>query len=383
MKKILITTYRFYPEIDPRAFRTFELAKSLAKEGNEVDIIIPNIDYDYKEIENKYGFKVYKIATGFLLNKSPKTLDTQVDNSSKKSIIFKIGKFILSGIYLGGKPFEYAFTLYSYLKKLDKKYDMIISISFPISVHIGTSLYLRKLKNKPISIADSGDPFSNNPTTKNYFYFSWIEKNILKYFDYVTIPIESAKKAYKGLVDDKKLVVIPQSIDFYEIKLKEYKANEIVTFGFAGIFYEKIRNPKVLFEFLSTLDFDFRFVLYTNTASIENMSLIEKYKEILKDKLIINSLIPREECIYELSGMDFVINQNNINIEQKTSKIIDYMIASRPIFEFTQESFNSDEFLQLLKEPNKNIEEIQNKYKNELEKYDAKNVANSFLWLIK
>ena len=73
--------------------------------------------------------------------------------------------------------------------------------------------------------------------------------------------------------------------------------------------------------------------------------------DILKEKLVINSLITREKCIYELSGMDFVINQNNINAEQKTSKLIDYMITGRPIFEFTQDSFDGNEFLKFLKFP--------------------------------
>ncbi|MGJ0361819.1 hypothetical protein [Aliarcobacter cryaerophilus] len=383
MKKIIITTYHFYPEINPRAFRAFELAKSLAKNNCEVEIVIPDIDYNFIDIEEKYGFKINKIKPGFLLNSSIKTIDYHKENNHKKSLFFKLGKFLLSGIYLGGKSFEYAFTLYSYLKNMNKNFDAIISISFPISVHIGTSLYLRRLKKNVVSIADTGDPFSNNPESKNYFYFKLIERNIFKYFDYITIPIDSAKKAYEGLVDEKKLKVIPQSIDFSEIRIKNYKSNDVVTFGFAGIFYEKIRNPKVLFDFLATLKMDFRFILYTDTTSPLNMKLIDKYRDILKEKLVINSLITREKCIYELSGMDFVINQNNINAEQKTSKLIDYMITGRPIFEFTQDSFDGNEFLKFLKEPNKNIDKIKNMYIKELVKYDAKNVTNSFLGLIK
>lgn len=382
MKKILITSYFFYPEINPRAFRAFELARSLAKNNCEVEIVIPDIDYDFTDIEKKYGFKIHKIKSGFLLNSSIKTIDYHRDNNHKKSLFFKLSKFLMSGIYLGGKSFEYALTLYSYLKNMDKNFDAIISISFPISVHIGTSLYLRRLKKKPVAIADTGDPFSNNPEIKSYFYFKLIEKNILKYFDYITIPIDSAKKAYEGLVDEKKLKVIPQSIDFSDIRIKDYKQNDVIIFGFAGVFYEKIRNPKVLFDFLAKLKIDFRFILYTDTSNPMNMKLIDKYRDILKEKLVINPLITREKCIYELSGMDFVINQNNINAEQKTSKLIDYMISGRPIFEFTQDSLDSDKFLKLLKEPNKNIEEIKNRYKKELEKYDAKNVANSFLELL-
>lgn len=65
MKKIIITTYHFYPEINPRAFRAFELAKSLAKNNCEVEIVIPDIDYNFIDIEEKYGFKSIKLNLVF------------------------------------------------------------------------------------------------------------------------------------------------------------------------------------------------------------------------------------------------------------------------------------------------------------------------------
>lgn len=95
-KKILIVSYFFYPESVPRSFRTFELAKELAKKGSSVTVYIPNYDYDYTELCQKYNFNIIKINTGFFFNKNKKK-STSSQNNKKiiksekmKNKIFKI-----------------------------------------------------------------------------------------------------------------------------------------------------------------------------------------------------------------------------------------------------------------------------------------------------
>ena len=351
MKKILITTYSFYPEITPRSFRVFELAKEFGRRGYEVDIMIPEIDYDFTDLSNRYSFNIYKISSGFLFNKNAKvknikktTLNT--NKSLIKYILICISKFF----YLGGKSFEYSFSLYNQLIKLDKKnYEVVLSVGLPISVHLGTALYLNKIKPK-VSIADYGDPFSFNNELESKFYFKFIEKMILNQFDYISVPIREAVKNYTFFKNKNFIKVIPQGFDFSSTKIAEYKKNQILTFGYAGVFYEKIRNPKVLFEYLVKLDFDFRFVIYTDRDKFQNMKLINPYMDLLGDKLLVKSLIPREECIYNLSKMDFIINQNNLGEEQKPSKLIDYALTKRPVFNFTQNNFIADDLLLFVNE---------------------------------
>ncbi|QOY52688.1 hypothetical protein [Candidatus Sulfurimonas baltica] len=386
MKKILIVSYNFYPEINPRSFRTFELAKSLSKIGHSVDIVIPKIDFDYAEIEKKFNFKIHLIDAGFFLNPSQKNIKTKLyaEKESKHLNLKKIIKLILNCIYLGGRSFEYAFTLFRFLKNLPNSYDMIISISFPISVHLGTRWYLSGLHNKPLSVADSGDPFSFNPEIKpKCFYFKILEKYILKPFDYIAIPTSEALGLYKFFKSEDKIKIIPQSFDYKSVKIKSYKKNKIPTFGYAGIFYKNIRNPKTLFDFLLTLkNVEFKFIIFTNTESKDNMELILKYKSILGDKLEVHPLLPREECIYELSGMDFIINQDNINSEQKPSKVIDYMVTMRPIFNFDQNHFDQNKLLQMFCNNKCNTFKINDEYHKKLKKFDSVHVANLFLKLL-
>ena len=63
--------------------------------------------------------------------------------------------------------------------------------------------------------------------------------------------------SYLWLKEEKSIKVIPQGFNFDDIRLAEYQRNPIPTFGYAGLFYSDIRNPKNLFEFLCSLDFDF------------------------------------------------------------------------------------------------------------------------------
>ena len=78
--------------------------------------------------------------------------------------------------------------------------------------------------------------------------------------------------SYLWLKEEKSIKVIPQGFNFDDIRLAEYQRNPIPTFGYAGLFYSDIRSPKNLFEFLCSLDFDFRFVIYTNLSSADSYS---------------------------------------------------------------------------------------------------------------
>lgn len=382
MKSILITSYFFYPEINPRAFRTFELAKEFARNGYNVDVVLPEMNYDYSEIISNYSIKIHPIKGGFFLNRFPKNCIQSIANKKKESLLFRLFKHFLSYIYLGGKSFEYSFTLYQYLKKLKTNYDIILSISVPISVHIGTSLFLRyHNKTNSTSIADCGDPFSFNPDLyPKCFYFKYLEKWILNPFNFITIPTPAALPLYTYFKKQDAIQIIPQSYDPNNIHLKAYKKNKIVTFAYAGIFYKSIRNPFILFEYLASLNYlEFKFLLYTNIDNPNNMELINPYIKKLGKKLQIYPLIPREECIYELSGMDFLVNQNNINEEQKPSKMIDYMLTKRPIFYFNQNNLNQDALLTLLTTNDYNNEQnLSLEMQQMLEDFSIHTIAKKF-----
>lgn len=378
-KKILLVCYRFYPEISPRSFRAFELSKELSGLGHEVTVLIPNNHYDYKEIMNKYDINIIKIKSGYLFNKNNKVIKNNSNliehlDNKKDTILLQLLKNIYKYFHPNGRKFEYFWPLFLYLKKEKTTYDLTISIAQPISTHLGVAL--GRLFNKSltkVAVADYGDPFTFNPNKKPLFYYKYLEKFWLKFFDYVSIPITSAKDAFKYFDIENKIKVIPQGFNMEDIKLKKYKKRDVPHFAYAGIFYEKIRDPRQLFDFLCTIDQDFRFVLYT----VKNQ-LISPYVSRLGNKLIIKDFIPREECIYELSEYDFLINMQNVSSVQSPSKLIDYALTERPVFNFNQTSFDQKLFMEFMN-GNYSFEFINNTI--ELNEYDIKNVTNNFLIL--
>ncbi len=380
-KKILLVCYKFYPEISPRSFRAFELAKEFSRLGHEVTVVIPMNNYNYKEIINKYSMNIIKIKGGYLFNKNIKKVANKESNSEvsiqkgKENILLHNLKKIYKYFHPNGKKFEYFLPLFLFLKKENKGYDLTISIAMPVSTHFGVALAKMVNKNlSKVSVADYGDPFSFNPNVKKHFYYKYLESCWLRYFDYVTIPISASKEAFRYFNINNKLKVIPQGFDMSHIKLKKYKKENIPSFAYAGIFYEKIRDPKVLFDFLCTVEKNFRFVLYT----VKN-TLIEPYIDKLGDKLIIKDFIPREECITELSQYDFLINMQNVSSVQSPSKLIDYALTERPVFNFDQMNFNQEEFMNFFN-GNYSFDFINNTI--QLNEYDIRNVANQFLKLL-
>ncbi|MDY4789544.1 MAG: hypothetical protein SO179_03130 [Bacteroidales bacterium] len=253
--------------------------------------------------------------------------------------------------------------------KQEDNIDYLITIAQPHPIHWGAEKYITNNKEKiKLWIADCGDPFMGNPFVKKPLYFKSIEKKWCKACNYISVPIEEAVNAYYPEFKDK-IKIIPQGFDFSGVKLVEYRTNDIPTFAYSGIFYKDLRDPTLFLKYLSSLDFDFKFIVYT-----KSISFFKQYKEILKDKLEIRDYIPRDELLFELSKMDFLINIKNSSGVQQPSKIIDYAITKRPIIELSSEFKEQNVFEEFLKSNYLNRYNVES-----IEKYNIENVTNSFL----
>jgi len=61
-KKILIVSKYFFPVINPRSFRTTELAKELARQGNDITVLIPKKGIDYSDFEKEHKLKILDLG---------------------------------------------------------------------------------------------------------------------------------------------------------------------------------------------------------------------------------------------------------------------------------------------------------------------------------
>jgi len=230
-----------------------------------------------------------------------------------------------------------------------------------------------------IKVAYYGDPLYKNPALPACPLYYWIDRFIASRFDYISIPTDKALSVYTTFKDKEHIKVIPQGFDFSEISKADYQKNTVPTFAYAGTFYEDIRNPTDLLENLYKLyqkGVDFKFVIYTKTTNSNNMKLLNKYIKLLGDKLVIHNMIPREEAIYELSKMDFLINLENLSESQAPSKLIDYGLTGRPIYSFDQLNFSVEILMKFFNTDYSLAISV------DLEQFDIRNVASQFLRLI-
>ena len=372
LKKILIISYMFYPENNPRSFRAFELAKGLSQEF-EVTILTK-----FNNTNGGENFKIITIPPGFLLNKniSKKFFQKGIRKKSKlKKIFTKIFNY-----FLYSREIEFSYEIKKYLQNQVQKYDSIISISNPFACHVGVWLFYKNKKNKPNIILDYGDPFYKNTFFKLAPYFKILERKILKISDAVVVPVENSKLAFEIYSNYiKKIKVIPQGLDMTSIKKAKYSKNRIPTFMYAGIFYERIRDPLTVFEKMLSINKKFKFFIYTDIERLYDSEMGKKILELVNnssERIEVKNKISREECIYKMSEMDFLINIDNISLNQIPSKLIDYSLSGRPILNFSSKNFNLDIFLEFL-EGN-----YDKQLKIDIEQYNIKEIINKFKELL-
>jgi hypothetical protein len=198
-----------------------------------------------------------------------------------------------------------------------------------------------------------------------------VEKWFCEKASFITVPTAGSVEGYYPEFREK-LKVIPQGFNFEETKLAEGPVQNLVpTFGYAGGFIPGIRDPKGLLEFLSKYKGKFKFFIFTSNAD-----MVEPYVVVGDDRFVIRPYIPREELLYELSKMNFLVNINNGTSVQTPSKLIDYALTRRPILSI--ESGTSD--LSIVDDFLKGNYERQLQVPD-LEAYDIKNVARKFLEL--
>lgn len=366
IRKILLVSNGFFPEISPRSYRVTELAKEFCRQGHEVTVISKYREHDYTDFLQQHSIK---------LKMWSKSILKPVPSSSNR--LGGLLSSIVSRVLL--MLFEYPaiedmFKVKKMLKS-EKGYDLLISFAVPHPVHWGVA-WARTTKHQIARtwVADCGDPYMGDvlDTFRKLFYFGYFEKWFGRKADYISIPIASAVNAYYPEFKNK-IKIISQGFQFdLKSNNKERTANPVPTFAYAGGFISGVRDPQPLLQFLSTLDKPFKFLIYTNSDGMLN-----GYKEKLKDKLVVSGYIPRDELMKVLPNMDFLINFDNNTQLNSPSKLIDYAIVNRPVLNI-ERNFNKQSILNF----------IQGDYSEAMplpqpEQFHINNISRQFLELLK
>lgn len=368
-KKILIVGRTFYPEQSPRSFRTSELATELARQGHHVDVLLPqNLQEKIaSDFNNSVGLKF--MYYGPLKWKSFERSKISWIGDWKR----KFGRMLF--LLFEYPNIEIYFKLPQKLKTL-KGYDVMISIAVPHENHWAIAKV--RTSSHPIAktwIADCGDPFVMNvtETIAPPFYFNFLENSFLKKADFVTVPTENSVVGYNRKYHDK-FRVIPQGFNFGEVKIVEVKPkHHCPTFAYAGgVSATGIRSLHQIIGVLKNTEKPFVFHVFGANAKTVLQELTLGYE----DKILLHDAIPRQELLYKLSAMDFLINLDNGTHLNTPSKLIDYALAQRPILNIDPIKPNSEKIVKFL-----NGDYAEALVVNNIEAYNITNVANNFLKL--
>ncbi|MFY8331107.1 hypothetical protein [Vagococcus carniphilus] len=371
MKRILIATHFFYPEITPRAFRATELANELSKRGYKVDVLIGS---SQKIVEDYTSEKCDEMKDSFVLDKG---------NKKKPSKIKLLAsKFIVS--FFGETNVVKKKSLFLDLLEISK-YDVIISIGPPFYTHYHISKLINKTEWIGKSITDWGDPFYRSGDAAFMFpHMRFVQKRVLNTFNFTTIPVEEAVSYYKQFTEDEKIKIIPQGFNF-DVKIDENMKKNVEKsmnsinrplFIYAGAFYKDVRDPQKILEYLCTVKEDFVFFIFSDMSGDIYEEILIPFKRKLKDKLVLMKKVPREELIEYLKMSDFVLNIENKSENQVPSKLIDLSLSGKPILSVNPHFLDENKFNDFLKGDYTKSLEL------DLSKYDIKNVTNQFIELI-
>ena len=363
IKKILLVTNAFIPEISPRSYRATELTKELCRQGHEVTVISKYRNCDYSDFLTKWPINLK------LWGRSRFPQIPQPKNRIMSFISRAISRSLL--ILFEYPGIEDMFRVRKHLRN-ENGYDLLISFAVPFPVHWGVAWSRsRKHDIANVWVADCGDPYMGDvlDTFRKPFYFGYVEKWFCRKADYISIPIESAKSAYYEEFHGK-IRIIPQGFNFEILEAKPV-FNENPTFAYAGSFITGVRDPSQLMQYLQRLDIQFRFFVFTKQPE-----LLNEFTEKLKGKLIVSDYIPRVELMKFLNTVDFLINFDNNTTLNSPSKLIDYAITGRPVLNIGKD-FKSEHLSEFLKRDYR--------YKMQLpdpDDYHIENISNLFLSLL-
>lgn len=349
----------------PRSFRTTELVKEFARQGHDVTLFTLKDKKYHEHFAREYGVQIEDLGPLHFPEVSL-NVENKVINYFER--IFRRG----FNLFFEYPDIELMFQTRKALKT-ENGYDLLITIAMPHTIHWGAA-FARKPNHRIAEtwVADCGDPYMGQTldSFKKMFYFGWFEKLFCKKADWISVPVEEAKMGYYPEYRNK-IQVVPQGFNFNEVEIDQdsYKEHNVPTFAYAGGLIPGGRDPSKFLEYVTGLDCEFTFILYT-----KNRSLVEPWLEKAAGRIEVRDYIPREELLKVLSRMDFLINFENSSSLMSPSKLIDYYLTGRPVMDIGSQSIDRKKIDLFLKG------DYQKRHHyNGIDKYRIESVAEQFL----
>ena len=389
-KKILIVSHQFLPFVSPRTTRWSLLIDELIKKGNEVTVLTGTAPEELKKNYEVLYFGNKQFSTN--INKVRKDSQNSSNNYLKKiiySILKTIYRFLFKTFSWPDYAMFWAFTIFKNRKRIENKFDIIISVSLPFTSHL--CAYILQKRISADWYMDIGDPFSlkiNSPENNKIIY-SYLNKYYEKKFYQNASKIIFTHKEVAELhqnkfnIDRTKIVIGYPIALLNEERIKNslnfnYEDTPLII-GYFGAFTKSVREPNnYIISIANSLDDEIKHEWYINKESKKYFTSI---KNISSHQFL--DILPREIALEVMvSKMHILLSIGNFNKYQMPSKVIEYISLGKPVLHFAEIAddplYNFNDLFDNLKIINSKTtkNEIENYFDNIREKRLELNIGN-------
>ena len=343
-KKILIISHQFLPFVSPRTTRWSLLIDELTIRGNEITVLTGTVPEELKKNYEVlyFGNKLFSSN----INKVRKDSQDSSNNFLKKiiySILKTIYRFLFKTFSWPDYAMFWAFTIFKNRKRIENKFDIIISVSLPFTSHL--CAYILQKRISADWYMDIGDPFSlkNNSPENNRIIYSYLNKYYEKKFYQNASKIIFTHDEVAELHQNKFNIDRTKIVIGYPIALlDEKRIKNSLTFdyedtplkiGYFGAFTKSVREPNnYIISIANSLNDEIKHEWYINKESKKYFTSI---KNISSHQFL--DILPREVALEVMvSKMHVLLSIGNFNKYQMPSKVIEYISLGKPVLHFAE-----------------------------------------------
>lgn len=325
---IVFITGNYYPNPSAPSACIKPYLTDLSKD-NDVEVICPLSDPSCRGTSVIEGVKVHFVTSRF--------------NSFQVSAAGKCRRLLVRTInYLQEKvaPTPYNPDLVdAFLEELEKissgeKIDAMISVTFPFFTHVVALRY--KQRHPDVRwLSYTTDPLAFNEANP---VPAWkknkarqIEQAVYDHSDYCLITEELSSNLLEDYhVPKHKLLILPYLMQVEEASEEAgLPVRDRAQVVYAGYFFHKVRNPRVLLGVFSRLE-DMDLQLYATGDRICRKML----KSSVAPNITVHGLVPRSEYFKLLNRTDVLVNLSNKARFQAPHKLMELISTGKPIINF-------------------------------------------------
>ena len=344
----------------------YELAKTWMERGHEVFCLTR--EDKYHEIDQQKAGALhmvwsFRVTEDDILNTVTKS-DTWIHLSAAGKAVYELTHPIFLQKMIDKKFFESSEIRNEYKKQIEKlfkkkTFDAVIAVTEPF--YIADALASANIDADKYVIMM--DPYTNNPSTtnrtrnkklakeqrvfesaRNVFTLDFVgndmdylsEKLLGKRVNFCVPKVQKYKLVRNTNSATEKNVSettnVYNNIDEDSNNDTSLTSSANIDFVYVGQLYEDIRNPELMLKIFSRLPDNYILHLYGGGCE----QIVDKYKEILGDRLVIHGWVSSEESAIAQQNAHILINMNNSIKNMLPSKLIEYINTGKPILNICQ-----------------------------------------------